>query len=110
VKSFAKAGPKAIVLVSRNEAGLKQVRDEIKEIDKDVQVEIIPTDIKSAESVTSFWEKVKEKFGHADVLVNNAASVGGGTVADQPWDSWWNDFVSDMRLFRAMLIQPRKQM
>ncbi len=63
MKSFAKAGPKAIVLVSRNEAGLKEVQDEIKEIDKDVQVEIIPTDIKS-----------------------------------------------DMRLFRAMLIQPRKQM
>ncbi|KAN0110346.1 putative oxidoreductase ucpA [Hyaloscypha variabilis] len=97
VKSFAKAGPKAIVLVSRNEAGLKQVRDEIKEIDKDVQVEIIPTDIKSAESVTSFWEKVKEKFGHADVLVNNAASVGGGTVADQPLDSWWNDFETNVK-------------
>ena len=68
VKSFAKAGPKAIVLVSRNEAGLGEVRDEIKEISKDVQVEILPTDIKSAESVTAFWEKVKEKFGHADVL------------------------------------------
>jgi len=68
VKSFAKSGPKAIVLVSRNEAGLGEVRDEIKEISKGIQVEIIPTDIKSPESVTAFWEKVKAKFGHADVL------------------------------------------
>ena len=109
MKAFAKAGPKAIVLSSRNETGLDEVRDEIHAIKKDVQVEIIRTDIKNAESVACFWEKVKEKFGHADVLVNNAASVGGGTVSEQPIDSWWNDFVSDMLLFRVELTYWRKQ-
>jgi NADP-dependent 3-hydroxy acid dehydrogenase YdfG len=109
VKSYAKAGPKAIVLVSRNEVGLGEVKDEIHVINKDIQVEIVPTDIKNADSVALFWEKVKEKFGHADVLVNNAASVGGGTVADQPVDSWWNDFVSDMQSVRIILTDQRKQ-
>jgi NADP-dependent 3-hydroxy acid dehydrogenase YdfG len=97
------------VLLSRDEAGLQEVRDEIHAINKDIQVEILPTDIKNAESVTSFWEKVKEKFGHADVLINNAASVGGGTVTDQPLDSWWNDFVGDVRLYKAVLILQRRQ-
>ena len=103
MKAFAKAGPNAIVLVSRNETRLGDVRHEIHAINKDVKVEIIPTNIKNAESVASFWEEVKEKFGHADVLMNNAASVGGGTVSEQPIDSWWNDFVSDMLLFRVEL-------
>jgi NAD(P)-dependent dehydrogenase (short-subunit alcohol dehydrogenase family) len=94
--------------VSRNEAGLGEVRDEIHAINKDIQVEIIPTDIKNVESVASFWEKVKEKFGHADVLVNNAASIGGGTVTQQPLDSWWNDFVSDMSLFRIVLTYSKE--
>jgi short-subunit dehydrogenase len=102
VKAFAKAGPKAIVLVSRHETRLGDVRHEIRTINKDVQVEIIPTDIKNAESVASLWEEVKEKFGHADVL-NNAASVGGGTIAEQSIDSWWNDFAGEMLLFRAKL-------
>ncbi len=109
MKAFAKARPKAIVLVSRNETGLGEVRHEIHAINKDVQVEILPTDIKNAESVASFWEKVKGKFGHADVLINNAASVGGGTVSEQPIESWWNDFVSGMLLFRGELTYWRKQ-
>ena len=54
MKSFAKAVPKAMVLVSRNEAGLEEVKDEIYAINKDVLVEIVPTDIKNAESVASF--------------------------------------------------------
>ena len=98
-----------MVLVSRNEAGLEEVKDEFHAINKDVLVEIVPTDIKNAESVASFWEKVKEKFGHADVLVNNAAVVSGGTVVEQPLDSWWNDFVSDLRLFSTVLTYRRKQ-
>jgi NADP-dependent 3-hydroxy acid dehydrogenase YdfG len=82
--------------VSRNEAGLGAVQNEIHNISKDIEVMIAPTDIRSVESVTSFWEKIKEKFGHADVLINNAASIGGGNVVDQPVDTWWNDFVSHL--------------
>jgi NADP-dependent 3-hydroxy acid dehydrogenase YdfG len=41
------------------------------------------------------WEKVKAKFGHADVLVNNAGTfVGSGPVSKAPADKWWSDFVS----------------
>ena len=96
-------------MVSRNAAGLAEVEEEIHAISKDIEVVIIPTDIKSAESVSSFWEKVKEKFGHADVLVNNAASVGGGNVADQPVDTWWNDFVCDPSSIIAVLTSRRRR-
>ncbi|KAH7370582.1 putative oxidoreductase ucpA, partial [Rhexocercosporidium sp. MPI-PUGE-AT-0058] len=97
VKSFAKASPKAIVLVARTLAPLEEVRDEIHAINKDIEVLAVPTDLLSAESVTSLWAKVKERFGHADVLINNAGSLNGGTVADTEVDKWWNDFVINAR-------------
>ena len=87
-----------MVLVSRNAARLEEVRDEIHAINKDVEVLIVATDMVSAEAVASFWEKVKKKFGHADVLINNAANVEGGMIVDQAVDSWWKDFVSNLQM------------
>lgn len=70
------------------------MRDEIHAINKDIEVLAVPTDLQSAASIASLWDKVKEKFGHADVLVNNAGSLNAGTVADTEVDKWWSDFVS----------------
>lgn len=42
---------------------------------------------------------MKVKFGHADVLVNNAgAFVGAGPVSDASEASWWSDCVSVLYL------------
>lgn len=90
-----------MVLVSRNAASLADVRDEIHAINKDIEVLIIATDLLSAEAVASFWEKVKDKFGHADVLINNAANVAGGRVDEQPVESFFKDFVSTAGTFNG---------
>ncbi|KAH7413157.1 putative oxidoreductase ucpA [Cadophora sp. MPI-SDFR-AT-0126] len=97
VKSFAKASPKAMVLVARALGPLEEVRDEIHAINKDIEVLAVPTDLLSAESIASLWEKVKEKFGHADVLINNAGSLNGGTIADAEVDKWWSDFETNVK-------------
>ncbi|KAH9218601.1 putative oxidoreductase ucpA [Leptodontidium sp. 2 PMI_412] len=97
VNSFAKARPKAIVLVARTLAALEEVRDEIRAIDENIEVLAVPTDLLNADSVNGLWMKVKERFGHADVLVNNAGSLQGGTVADTEVDKWWNDFQTNVR-------------
>ena len=59
----------------------------------------MPTDLTNAESVAALWEKVKAKFGHADVLVNNAGTFTDPApvkVADAA--KWWYDFVSPLPL------------
>jgi len=97
VNSFAKASPKAIVIVARSLGPLEEVRDEIHAINKDIEVLAVPTDLQSAASIASLWDKVKEKFGHADVLVNNAGSLNAGTVADTEVDKWWSDFETNVK-------------
>ncbi|KAK0122129.1 hypothetical protein ONS95_010389 [Cadophora gregata] len=97
VKSFAKAGPKAIVLVARTPEPLEEVRKEIQAINKDIEVLAVPTDLLNADSIASLWGKVKEKFGHADVLVNNAGTLNSGPIADSEVDKWWSDFETNVK-------------
>lgn len=37
--------------------------------------------------------KVKDIFGHADVLVNNAGTLNEGFISKISPDNWWSDFV-----------------
>ena len=91
--SFARSGPKGIVLVARSSEALAEVTKEIHEINKNIQVLAVSTDLSDSKSVAALWEKVKATFGHADVLINNAGILNGGAVKDIPEDSWWSDFV-----------------
>ncbi|KAG4441113.1 hypothetical protein IFR05_003403 [Cadophora sp. M221] len=91
--SFAKAGPKAIVLVARTAESLAATAKEIHEINNKIEVLTVPTDLLNTESISALWEKVKTKFGHADVLINNAGTLAGaGPVSDAEAGSWWSDF------------------
>lgn len=85
-----------MVIVARSANALEEVRDEIHTINKDIQVLIVPTDLLSAESIAALWAKVKETFGHVDVLINNAGSLQAGLISDLPVERWWVDFVSFM--------------
>ncbi|KAH6670068.1 putative oxidoreductase ucpA [Halenospora varia] len=96
-KQFAKAGAKGLVLVARGADALEEVKKEVLGINPNVEVLTVSADLKSAESVAALWEKVKEKFGKADVLVNNAGSLKAGTIVDTPVDVWWNDFETNIR-------------
>ena len=94
--SFARSGPKGIVLVARSSEALAEVTKEINEINKDIQVLAVPTNLLDSKSVAALWEKVKETFGHADVLINNAGSLNAGAINDVPEDGWWSDFVGSL--------------
>ncbi|KAF3032389.1 hypothetical protein E8E12_003432 [Didymella heteroderae] len=72
VPSFAAAGPKAIVLVARSADKLQEVANTIAKSHPTVETLVAPTDIVNPAEVQALFEKVKEKFGHADVLINNA--------------------------------------
>jgi NAD(P)-dependent dehydrogenase (short-subunit alcohol dehydrogenase family) len=60
------------------------------------KVELLPvsTDITDPASVAALFEKVKEKYGHADVLVNNAGIFQAiAPVRDVDQQSWWEEMV-----------------
>lgn len=82
-----------MVIVARTINALNEVRDEIHAIDEKIKVLIVPTDLMDPESIMSMWTKVEEKFGHADVLINNAGSLQTGTMSELPVEKWWTDFV-----------------
>lgn len=94
VPSFAAAGPKAIVLVARRANKLQQVADSISQSHPRVDTLVVPTDINNSVSVTALFEKVKEKYGHVDLLVNNAAVFNAiGPIKDIDQKSWWDEMV-----------------
>lgn len=68
--------------------------DSIAKSHPNVESLVVPTDIGDLASVKVLFEKVKQKYGHADVLVNNAAIF----KVDQPVrevdeQGWWDEMV-----------------
>ena len=57
--AFAKANPKAIVLVARSSDALKVVEDDVTKLNSNVQVLSVPTDITDDSSVTALFDAVK---------------------------------------------------
>jgi len=98
VPSFAAAGAKAIVLVARSADKLNEVAASVTKSYPNVETLAVPTDISSPESVGSLFEKVKEKFGHADVLINNAGVLKAmGPVKDVDQKGWWDEITLNLR-------------
>ncbi|KAK3298760.1 uncharacterized protein B0H64DRAFT_422497 [Chaetomium fimeti] len=90
--AFAKAGPKAIVLVATNAEKLATVEGELKAINPKVQLLSVAANIADVASVDNLFAQVKATFGHADVLVNNAGvSVAAGNFHEQDIDVWWSN-------------------
>lgn len=94
--AWATAGASGIVLAGRNVDMLKAAAENVKSIDKDIPTLIQKTDVASEADVKELYEKVNEKFGRTDVVVNNAATGGHGKIGDIEPGIWWRDHVSKM--------------
>jgi len=84
------------VLVARNLQKLEDVAAGLR--NKHPQVEILPvkTDISDPGSVAELFEKVESEYGHAHVLVNNAAAFDDdieAPVKDVDHEAWWKGMV-----------------
>jgi NAD(P)-dependent dehydrogenase (short-subunit alcohol dehydrogenase family) len=83
------------VLVARSTDKLKEVAANISKSYPNVETLLVPTDIADPGSVKSLFEKVKEKYGHADVLINNAGifkAIAPVSAVDQ--QMWWEEMAS----------------
>ncbi|KAK5656637.1 hypothetical protein OQA88_4617 [Cercophora sp. LCS_1] len=93
VPAFAKAGPKAMVLVATNAEKLAAVEASIKEINPEIQTLSVAADISDIDSVANLFAKIKKNLDHADILVNNAAlATGGGNIHEEDPEKWWRNF------------------
>ncbi len=63
-----------IVLVARSAEALQTVSEEIEALGRKALV--VPTDVSDLSQVFAMAEKVRETFGHVEILVNNAAILG----------------------------------
>ena len=93
-RAWATAGAHGVVLVGRKDDSLQITAEQISKISSSVAVLTQAADIANESSVKALFAAVKAKFGKAHVLVNAAATVGGGPIGDAPLGSWWQDFVS----------------
>lgn len=92
--SFATTGAKALVLVAKDAKKLQDTAEFVRKQYPHVETLPVPTDIADPTAVAALFDQVKEKYGHADVLVNNAGVAKVlAPVKDTDPQEWWNDMV-----------------
>lgn len=90
--AFAKAGAKAIVLVARNVERLEALAMELNRAFPQVETLLFPADISDSLRVKELYQRVNHTYGHADILVNNAAILKAeGPLQSLDPELWWDD-------------------
>ena len=86
---FALAGAD-LVLVAREADRLRQVAETIRTHNPDRRIEALPGDVGRVEDVERIIEQTHDKFGHVDILVNNAYArvERAKTIFDYPDEAW----------------------
>ena len=94
-QSFAQAGAKGLALIASSEKNLEATIALVKKTNPKVEVLPLGFDMTDEKSVLGAFEKIKEKFGSADVLINNAGAFANhDAVHDFEAKTWWRDVVS----------------
>ena len=83
--TFADAGAR-LALLDCDEGGCNETAEALRA--RGVDVIAIACDISDAASVNRACEQTLRKFGHADVLVNNAGLLRAGGIEDIGLDEW----------------------
>lgn len=79
-----------VCVCARNEDNLKQLEQELKQINSDAKVFYKTCDVSIKDEVKAFGEFVKQHFSKVDVLVNNAGVFLGGAMhleADEQFEN-----------------------
>lgn len=93
VLGLAQAGAD-VAVVSRTLSDLEKVADEIRDLGRDSLA--VAADVTKLADVKSMVEKVLDKFGKVDILINNAGTTVSKPALDHKEDDW--DKVLDVNL------------
>jgi NAD(P)-dependent dehydrogenase (short-subunit alcohol dehydrogenase family) len=95
-----------VVLVARTVGGLEEVDDAIQKEGKG-QATLVPLDLKDLGKIDGLALQLAERFGKLDILVGNAAILGGLRPISHVTDSIWKNVMAvnveaNFRLLRAL--------
>ncbi|CZR69804.1 uncharacterized protein PAC_19704 [Phialocephala subalpina] len=103
--SFAKAGS-TLCLIARSAPGLEDLAQELIREYK-INVEIWIADISDIVQVLRVAQEIEARFGHVDVLVNNAGIIQFDLVENGNVQDWWRvmevNLLGPVALTRALL-------
>lgn len=87
--AYAHASASRIIISSRTLNDLRLVEKELKEINSQLEVDVVECDVSKAASVEALAQHVRDTCGRLDVLVLNAGYAGPVTVKmDQGQPEW----------------------
>ena len=88
-------------------------RDRLEELAREIDATILELDVREADSIDAFAAEIAGRFGHADVLVNNAGLALGKSPVEAGADEDWAGMLDTnvlglLRVTRALLPLLRK--
>ncbi|KAF7681087.1 hypothetical protein GT037_000063 [Alternaria burnsii] len=94
VPAFVKAGVKGVVLLASNAEKLAATEKSVKASNPTIETLTYALDISDTKAVEAAFEAIRQKFGHADVLINAAGAMTGDgpKLHDTDPDQWWRNF------------------
>ncbi|KAI0108845.1 hypothetical protein GGR51DRAFT_111155 [Nemania sp. FL0031] len=92
--AHARSGVRGLVLVARSLGNVEKVKQSIEAEYPAVKVLALAADVTNEASVNELFIRVRETFGGAETLVNNAGVISTplATVEKVSTRVWWNDF------------------
>jgi NAD(P)-dependent dehydrogenase (short-subunit alcohol dehydrogenase family) len=96
--------------VATNAEKLAAVEASISKINPAIRTLSVAAHISDTVSVAKLFAKVEQNFGHANILVNNAAlATGGGNIHEEDPQKWWRNFVSLASPFPPLPVYERNK-
>ena len=88
-------------------------RDRLEDLAREIDATILELDVREADSIDAFAAEISGRFGHADVLVNNAGLALGKSAVEVTPDEDWTGMLETnvlglLRVTRALLPLLRK--
>jgi short-subunit dehydrogenase len=106
---FAQQGAK-VVLAARSTDSLNATVDELNE--QHHEAIAVPTDMRDRKAIESLVEGVAQRYGHIDILINNAGQAVQGNIADVDIDQFRQVFelnvLGPVQAMQAVIPQMRQ--
>ncbi|RAK94843.1 SDR family NAD(P)-dependent oxidoreductase [Aspergillus ibericus CBS 121593] len=96
-RTHATAGVKALVLITKSIESGEETQALIQAEFPSLEVLALPTDITDEMAVNRTFNTIKHRFGTADTLINNAASLTSARIEESDPTKWWNNFETNVR-------------
>ena len=92
-RAFAREGAQ-LVLAARDAVLLESVAEGVRQLGS--EVEAIPTDVTVEAAADELIERTVDRFGHLDVLVNNAGTGNRAPMTDMDLDTWQTTIATNL--------------